>query len=262
MRKNRLREAWSRGEKTVNGWLSIPSSFSAEVMAQQGWDSLTIDTQHGLIDYQSATTMLQAISTTETVPIVRVPWREPGIIMKMLDAGAYGVLCPMVNSAGQAAELVSYCRYPPEGQRSFGPIRALLYAGADYPSHANDEILVIAMIETREALNNLDDIAATPGIDALYIGPADLSNSLGCTPKFDQEEQPVVDAIDAILEGARKAGKHAGIHCGSPDYASRMLENGFDFVTILSDARMIAAQSSAVLSQVRGSRQKEGGSGY
>ena len=134
MRENTLRRAWATGRKTVNGWLSIPNSFAAEVMAHQGWDSLTVDMQHGVVDYQAMVGMLQAISTTATVPMVRVPWLEPGIMMKSLDAGAYGVICPMVNSAEEAEEFVSYCRYPPRGQRSFGPIRAMLYAGADYRS--------------------------------------------------------------------------------------------------------------------------------
>src|SRR6185369_12322396 len=160
VRENTLRKIWARGEAVVNGWLSIPSSFSAEVMAHQGFDSLTVDMQHGVVDYQTAVTMLQAISTTPTVPLARVPWLDPGILMKMLDAAVYGVICPMINSAEEARRLVSACRYPPKGMRSFGPIRALLYGGADYPKHANDTILVIAMIETRDALTNLDEILA------------------------------------------------------------------------------------------------------
>ena len=115
------------------------------------------------------------------------------------QAGAYGIICPMVNKAEDAERFVQACYYPPVGQRSFGPIRALLYSGADYPSHANEHILPIAMIETKEALDNLDEILRVNGLRAVYIGPADLSISLGCTPKFDQEEKPVVEAIDLIL---------------------------------------------------------------
>ncbi|MDB5945909.1 MAG: hpcH/HpaI aldolase/citrate lyase family protein, partial [Ramlibacter sp.] len=140
MRANRLRTLWKSGTTAVNGWLAIPNSFSAETMAHQGWDSLTIDMQHGVVDYQAMVTMLQAISTTETVPIVRVPWLEPGALMKALDAGAYGVICPMVNTREDAQKLVAWTHYAPRGTRSFGPVRATLYGGADYPQHANDTI--------------------------------------------------------------------------------------------------------------------------
>ena len=158
MRENRLRAIWKSGGAAVNGWLAIPNSFSAETMAHQGWDSLTIDLQHGVVDYQAMVTMLQAISTTATVPVVRVPWLEPGILMKTLDAGAYGVICPMVNTREDAQKLVACTHYAPRGTRSFGPVRALLYGGADYPQHANDTIVSFAMIETAQALDNLDDI--------------------------------------------------------------------------------------------------------
>ena len=144
MRANRLRSIWKSGATAVNGWLAIPNSFSAETMAHQGWDSLTVDMQHGVVDYQTMVTMLQAISTTDTVPMVRVPWLEPGIIMKSLDAGAYGLICPMINTRDEAARLVSYARYAPKGCRSFGPIRASMYAGADYPQKANDTVVVFA----------------------------------------------------------------------------------------------------------------------
>src|SRR5215207_2890752 len=175
MRPNALRSLWQSGGSAVNGWIAIPNSFSAETMAHQGWDSLTIDLQHGVIDYAAMVTMLQAISTTPTVPVVRVPWLEPGIIMQTLDAGAYGLICPMVNSRDDAARLVSYSRYAPQGARSFGPIRASLYGGADYPEHANDTVVVFAMIETRSALDQLDAILSVEGLDAIYVGPSDLS---------------------------------------------------------------------------------------
>jgi len=207
----------------VNGWLAIPNVFSAETMAHAGWDSLTIDMQHGIVDYQAAVAMLTAISTTDTMPLVRVPWLDPGIIMKMLDAGAWGVICPMVNTREDAERLVAAVRYPPRGTRSFGPIRALLYAGADYPVHANDSVIALAMIETRQALDNLDAILSVEGLDAVYIGPADLSLALGCTPRFDQDEKPVVEAIDLILAKALERGVVPCIHNGTPDYALSMI---------------------------------------
>ena len=176
MRKNKLKEIIKNGKAVINGWLQIPNSFSAEVMAKQGWDSLTIDMQHGVVDYPNALQMLQAISTTDTVPMARVNWNEPGQIMKILDAGSYGVICPMVSNKDQAEKFVQACMYPPAGYRSFGPIRGMLYGGSDYGDYANDELLKIAMIETIEALDNLDAIMTTPGVDGIYIGPADLSS--------------------------------------------------------------------------------------
>ncbi len=253
MRENAIRRLWRDGGAAINGWLAIPTSFSAETMAHQGWDSLTIDMQHGLVDYQAAVAMLTAISTTETVPLVRVPWLDPGIIMKMLDAGAYGVICPMINSAEEARRLVAACRYPPAGQRSFGPIRALLYAGADYAAHANDTVLSFAMIETRDGLDNLGEIAAVEGLDGFYVGPSDLSLALGCTPKLDQEEAPVVEAIDRIVRVAKENGKVAGIHNMTPEYALKMIDKGYSFVTIGSDARLMVTATQDVLGKMRGS---------
>jgi len=247
-----LRQIFDTGGAAVNGWLALPTSFSAEVMAHQGWDSLTVDMQHGVVDYAQALHMFTAISTTGVVPLARVPWLDAGIVMKVLDAGAYGVICPMVNNRRDAEAFVSAARYPPRGRRSFGPIRALLYGGADYPAHANDTVLTIAMVETAEALDNLDAIMSVDGLDAVYIGPADLSNALGCTPKFDQDEAPVVEAIDAIAAAAKRNGIVAGIHNGTPEYARKMIAKGFQFVTIGSDSRFIAAGAKAVVEAMRG----------
>lgn len=262
MRPNRIRQQWQRGEAVVNGWLAIPTGFSAEVMSHQGWDSLTIDMQHGVVDYQAAVTMLTAISTGETAPVVRVPWLDPGIIMKMLDAGAYGIICPMINSVEDAERFVSATRYPPDGSRSFGPIRATLYAGPDYAAKADETVVRFAMIETRQALDNLDGIMAVEGLDAVYIGPADLSCALGCAPGFDKQEPEVLEAIDLIAAKAREHGLVAGIHNGTPEYARRMIEQGFRFVTIASDARLMAAGAQDVLARVRGTASADGPRGY
>ena len=251
MRPNRLREIWQAGGAVVNGWLAIPNSFSAETMAHQGWDSLTIDMQHGVIDYQAMVTMLQAISTTNTVPVVRVPWLEPGILMKSLDAGAYAVICPMINTREDAEKLVAYTHYAPQGTRSYGPVRALLYGGADYPQHANETIVTLAMIETVQALDNLDDILSTPGLDAIYIGPSDLSIALGCKPSFDDLAPPVAQAVDHILARAQAHGVVAGIHNGAPEAARQRIAKGFQFVTIGSDARLMAAGSQEILAKMK-----------
>ena len=198
MRENRLRTLWQQDKAAVNGWLAIANSFAAETMAHQGWDTLTIDMQHGVIDYAAMVTMLQAISTTATVPVVRVPWLEPGILMKTLDAGAYGVICPMVNTREDAQKLVAYTHYAPRGTRSFGPVRATLYGGSDYAQHANDTIVAFAMIETAQALDNLDDILSVEGLDAIYIGPSDLSLALGCRPVFDDVDPKAAQALSLI----------------------------------------------------------------
>ncbi len=251
MRENRLRTLWQQNQPAVNGWLAIPSSFSAEVMAHQGWDTLTIDMQHGVIDYAQMVTMLQAISTTPTVPIVRVPWLEPGIIMKSLDAGAYGVICPMVNTREDAQRLVSYTHYAPKGSRSFGPVRANLYGGADYPSKANDTIVAFAMIETKQALDNLDSILSVEGLDAIYIGPSDLSLALGCRPVFDDVDPPTAQAIEHIVKRAKAHGVRAGVHNGVPAVARARIALGFDFVTLGSDARLLSAGSQELLKAIR-----------
>ena len=251
MRENRLRTLWKSGGAAVNGWLAIPNGFSAETMAHQGWDSLTIDMQHGLVDYQAMVGMLQAISTTDTVPVVRVPWLDPAALMKALDAGAYGVICPMVNTREEAQRLVAYTHYAPRGTRSFGPVRALLYGGADYPQEANDTIVTFAMIETAQALDNLDDILSVEGLDAVYIGPSDLSLALGCRPVFDDVDPPVAQAIDHILARAKAHGLVAGIHNGTPEGALARIAKGFQFVTVSSDARLIAAGAQQVLAKMR-----------
>ena len=201
MKKNKIKKMMAEGKPIINGWLQIPSSFSAEVMANQGWDSLTIDMQHGVIDYPNALQMLQAISTTETTPLARVNWNEPGQIMKILDAGCYGIICPMVSNKEEAERFVQACMYPPRGYRSFGPVRGLIYGGADYADHANDEILKLAMIETKESLDILDEIMSTDGVDGIYIGPADLSLAIGEKPGFDRaEDTKAYSEILRILE--------------------------------------------------------------
>lgn len=251
MRENRLRTLWKNDQAAVNGWLAIPNSFSAETMAHQGWDTLTIDLQHGVIDYAQMVTMLQAISTTATVPVVRVPWLEPGIIMKTLDAGAYAVICPMVNTPDDAAKFVAWTSYAPKGTRSNGPIRALLYGGSDYQAHANDTIVRFAMIETAQALDNLDAILSVEGLDAVYIGPSDLSLALGCRPVFDDVDPPVAQAMDHILDRAKAHGLVAGVHNGRPDVALARVAKGFRFVTVASDARILASGSQDILKAMR-----------
>lgn len=254
MIKNTLKSAWADGRPTINGWLSINAPFIAEIMAAQDYDSITIDTQHGAVGYEGTLAMLQALRASGVVPMVRVPWLDPGPIMKTLDAGAYGIICPMVNSRADAERFVSYMRYPPLGTRSFGPTRANFSAGAGYAAEANDEILAFAMIETAEAMENLTEIVRTPGLDGVYIGPADLTLGLSngaLLPGFDREEPEMIEAIKTILSEAKAAGIRAALHCGSPEYAARAMAWGFDMVTLSNDVRLLASESARTLRVVR-----------
>ena len=163
MRPNKIKQMWRAGQYVTLGWLSVSHGFTAEIMARQGFDALCVDLQHGTAEMKDVAPLLQAVSQTDTVPVVRVAWNDPASIMKALDLGAYGIIVPLVNTAEEAAMAVAACRYPPVGIRSSGPVRALHYGGPDYVAHANDEIVVMAMIETKEGLANLDAICATPG---------------------------------------------------------------------------------------------------
>ena len=263
MRKNKLKEIFKQGGSAINGWLQIPNSFTAELMANQNWDSLTLDMQHGVIDYSHAISMLQAISTTNVVPLARVNWNEPGQIMKILDAGAYGIICPMVSNRKEAENFVQACMYPPSGYRSYGPIRGLVYGGPDYADEANNEILKFAMIETKESLDNLDEIMQTPGLDGIYIGPADLSLAIGEKPSFDKPEgDPVYEVIMKILEHAKKNKVIAGIQNAQPEYAHKMIKKGFQLVTIGTDQRFMVAAAKAALGTIRKDQKKDTGKGY
>lgn len=251
MKENAVRSIWARGGVVVNGWLTIPSSFSAEVMAQQGYDSIVIDLQHGAIDYQVAVTMLQAISTTSVIPMARVPWNEPSYVMKILDAGAFGLICPMINNAEQAEALVQSCKYPPRGYRSCGPVRAKYACGSNYLDEANENLVVIAQIETREALDNLDAILEVPGIDAVYVGPSDLAMALGSHARSGQNDPQVVAAKKHIVGTCIRHNKPAGIHNPSASVALKMAAQGYRLVTVASDDRLMAARAKQEVDSVK-----------
>ena len=250
-RANKVRELWAAGKPVLNSWCGIPSSFSAEVMASMGWDSLVIDMQHGMIDYQMMVTMLQGISTTDTTPMVRVPWNDPAHIQKALDAGAYGIVCPMINNRAEAEKFAGSMRYAPVGYRSSGPIRAALYGGADYHAKANDIVVAFGMIETQEALDNLDEILSVKGLDAVYIGPSDLSISLGYAPGGDKPDEWMMTALKKVLDGCKRHKVQPGIHCGAPAYAKKMIEMGFTFVTVGGDTRFVTMGGQAAVAEMR-----------
>lgn len=236
MRVNQLRQLKASGKPIVNAWLSIASSYAAEIVAHQGFDAVTVDRQHGMMGFETAIAMLQAISTTAAVPLVRPSQNDPAEIMRLLDGGAYGVICPMISSGRDAEALVAACRYPPAGRRSFGPARGLLYGGADYAAHANDELLVLAMIETAEALDNLDEILATPGLDGIYVGPNDLALALGRPPMVESDDPTVIEAISTIRQAAATRCLLTGIFCSSGPAAAVRRAEGFDLITPGNDA--------------------------
>jgi 4-hydroxy-2-oxoheptanedioate aldolase len=238
---NKLKARLKSGKACVNAWLAIPSGFSAEVMAQCGFDSVTVDMQHGVQDYQSMVQCFQAMDKYPITPMVRVPWNEPGIIGKALDGGAWGVICPMVNTPAEAKALANACLYPPIGKRSNGPIRAAAYGEASpYQSIANDEVLVIPMIETQEAIDNIDAILDVPGIAGIYVGPSDLGFSLGLKPVLDREEPEIFPIYEKLLKATRARGQFAGIHNATGAYAARMIAMGFRFVTLANDSVLMA----------------------
>ncbi len=254
MRENAVKRLWQEDKPALGGWLSIGNTFSAEVMAAQDLDWLCLDMQHGVIGYDTAVPMLQTISATGVTPIVRVPWCEPAMIMKMLDAGAYGIIVPLVNDRAQAEAAAAACRFPPRGIRSHGPTRAAYYAGFDYLAHANDEILCIPQIETVEAMENLDDILSVPGIDVAYIGPMDLTISMGITPEQDGEVEEYVQARKRVVESCHKHGVVPGVH-SNPVAAARRIEEGFRLVRITGDH---SAMERAVREDIRAVREGQG----
>ena len=260
MQKNKLKGLWSSGKPILNAWCSIGNSFTAEIMASQGYDSVTVDIQHGALDYSHVLPMFQAMQSSGATLMARVPWRDPGYIMKALDVGAMGIICPMINTAKEAAEFVSYMRYPPLGQRSFGPTRAAVSIPG-YGVNANDEVLAFAMIETADGMKNLESIAATPGLDGIYVGPADLT--LGTQegrlpPGLDRMEDEMVSLIKRVASVCNTHKIIAGIHCGTAEYASKAIGWGYNLTTIGGDTKLLASAASASVSTWRSLTGREG----
>ncbi|WP_368346038.1 HpcH/HpaI aldolase/citrate lyase family protein [Pelagovum sp. HNIBRBA483] len=247
MIENKVKRLWAEGKPVLHGWLSVGNAFTAEIMAAQGYDAISVDWQHGALDYSDLLPMFQAMRASGTTIGARVPWLDPAAIMKALDAGAMQIICPMINSPEQAAEFVGYLRYPPHGQRSFGPTRAAFAQGANIHAEANDQIIGWAMVETKEAMANLDAIAATPGLDGIYVGPADLTFSL-CDgrypPGFDREEPEMIAALQTIVRTCHKHGIKAALHCGTANYAARASGWGYDMTTVSGDSRLLAAAAA------------------
>ena len=241
MRANRLREIWAGGKQATNIWLGLPSMLAAESISHQGWDSVTVDMQHGHIDFASMVAMLTAISTTTAVPLVRVPWNEPGDVMRALDAGAYGVICPNIDTREQCERFVAACRYAPQGYRSVGPRRAVLYGGADYIAKANETVLAVVQVESTLGLKNVAEIGGVKSLDMIYVGPTDLALSLGRDIRAGLADTVLLQAIDQILVAAKAAGVRTGIYCRNAEDAKAMFAKGFDLVTVTSDDALLSA---------------------
>ncbi|MGC1303936.1 MAG: aldolase/citrate lyase family protein [Caulobacteraceae bacterium] len=249
---NKLKAHLKAGKVGVNAWSLLPSSFAAEFLVQGGWDSITFDLQHGLHDYASAVACIQACQSYPATPMVRVPWSEPGILGKVLDAGTWGVIVPMINTAEDAKALVKACYYPPLGMRSNGPVRAAAYGvQSSYQSIANGEVLILPQIETREAVENLEAILDVEGVSGVYVGPSDLAFSYGLSPAMDREEPEILSLYGRILAETAKRGQVAAIHTLAAAYAVRMAEMGFQLITVATDAGLVAKGARDTVTEVR-----------
>jgi 4-hydroxy-2-oxoheptanedioate aldolase len=257
-----LRELWERGEATLGGWCVIPSPFAAELMGRAGFDWICIDTQHGLIGYDQMLPMLQALSATGTPAFVRVPSNQPADIMKALDAGAQGVVVPMVSSEEEARRAVGACRYPPQGIRSWGPTRASMQVTGFGTESANRAVVCVVMVETVEAMANLDEILAVPGVDGVYVGPNDLGITHGFKPDATAGAPEHRRLIETILAACVRHGVTAGIHCSGPETAIRWREAGFRMINVDNDAVFLRGGAARVLEALRGVKREAAKTGY
>jgi 4-hydroxy-2-oxoheptanedioate aldolase len=257
-----LRELWERGEPTVGGWCVIPSSFAAELMGGAGFDWVCIDTQHGVIGYDQMLPMLQALSATGTPAFVRVPWNQPADIMKALDAGAQGVIVPMINSREEAERAAGACRYPPAGYRSWGPTRAALQVSGYGTEIANRAVVCMVMIETVEGLAAIDEILSVPGVDGVYVGPNDLAVTHGMKPDATASAPEHRRLIEKILEACVRRDLIAGIHCAGPDTAIRWREAGFRMLNVDNDSAFLRTGAARVLEALRSVKREVAKTGY
>lgn len=229
MRANTIKTRLAASQIVVNGWLSIGSTYSAEGIGHSGVHAVTVDLQHGMLGFSDALVMMQAISATPAIPMVRVPALDPAQIMHLLDAGAYGIICPMISTPEQTKTLVDACRYPPVGNRSFGPSRGLLYGGADYVAQANETVMAIPMIETAEGVERIEEILDVEGVDMIYLGPNDMAFALDGHVGYPRPQSEA--ALGHVLAAATRRGTPVGIFCGSGEEARTRVAQGFRLVT-------------------------------
>jgi len=234
-----LREKWAQGGTVFGLFAGVPCGFSAELLCAKGVDYVCVDQQHGVCDYKDMVEMARGIEARGVVPLTRVPANESWLIGKSLDAGAQGVIVPLVNNRAEAAKAVAACRYPPKGERSNGPARAAIVMGSRDMKVTGDAVLCFVMVETTDGLANVDEIAATPGLDGIYIGPSDLAISLGLGPGLDRDEPEHVAAVAKILAACQRHKIIPGIHTGSGRAAKSFAAKGFRLVTFGGDAGLL-----------------------
>jgi 4-hydroxy-2-oxoheptanedioate aldolase len=251
MRPNQTKRMLQAGKPALGTFCLGGSPLIAEVVGNAGYDFIIVDLQHGESNAGNLLGMLQAVSCTPATPIVRVATNQPAHIQRALDMGAYGLVVPMVNTRSEAESILESVRYAPHGARSWGPLRGLLYGGGDYFAKAHEELLVIAMLETAEAVQNAKDILGVPGIDGCFIGPNDLSIALGFASELAEYPRPVEDAILAIRDAAVSTGKAAGIYTPSPAAAKTRLAQGFRFVCVQNDFGMVYAAAADAIRMLR-----------
>jgi 4-hydroxy-2-oxoheptanedioate aldolase len=246
---NDLRAKWNHGQATFGLWAGIDSSLTAELAAAAGFDYVCVDLQHGMSDERTMVAMFQAIAGVGSVPLARLAWNEPWLIMRALDLGAGGVIVPLVGSGDEARRAVEACKYPPHGNRSYGPVRAQHVVGSSAPSDLADSVVCFAMIETRDGIDRLGEIAATPGLDGLYIGPADLALGLGRTPGAGGEA--LEDAIDRVRETCDEHDLIAGMHCDRGATAQAFATRGFKLITVGVDSSLLKSTLARELAAAR-----------
>jgi 4-hydroxy-2-oxoheptanedioate aldolase len=254
MRTNHVKRAVREGRPTIGTWLSLGSVLAAERMALAGFDWLTIDLEHTPTNHETAALMAMAIAARGSVPIVRVPSSSDDHIKRALDLGAYGIVAPMVTNAEQARAVVASCKYPPDGIRSLAGGRNDLAWDTDsstYFASANNQIVVIIQIEHVRAVENIDEILAVPGLDCAFVGPQDLSSSLGCKPMLESPDPRFQEALDAVTKAARNHGVATGIMVVTPEQAHRRAEQGFSMIALASEARILTAAVAELVSQLR-----------
>ena len=247
-----VRARWAAGETAFAAWLTLDSPSAATAVGSAGFDAVVVDLQHGHATLDTLPHLFAAIQHTQAMPFIRAAWNHPADLMRALDLGARGVICPMVGSRAEAETFVAACRYPPAGIRSYGPLHAAFGRGHEQTTAANDAVLLFAMIETADGFANLEEIAATPGLDGLFVGPADLSLGLGLDTFADLTDPALLKALDEIVAAADGHDLVPGIHAPSPSAAAAMAERGFRFVSSAVDEDLLR---EAAESAVRGARE-------
>ena len=249
MKPNKVKRLLQAGKPAVGVWLNIPSPATAEAMASLGWDFLTVDVEHGAIDLETIQNMFIAIGSNGAIPLARITWNDHVVIKRILDAGAFGVVVPMVCSPAEAEAAVKACKYPPEGIRGAGGGRWRYSAGSNYMEEANDEIMCVVMIEHPDAVRQVEQILSVDGVDACFIGPNDLSWNMGLHGRRDDPRH--AEAIQRVLEAGKKVGKPTGIHCLSAEEVNQRIEQGFQFLACQNDIAFMMGAATTAFKTIR-----------